>query len=161
MNKNLESDFRVIPPIALNQTFIHLRKSRKSGILNISSPGSLYPVPQAMNKNPESKTFRHLYALIHTSLQKSKKFIPFYVNHAPSGSSWTTQVEIFPGPSQLQKAELVLVSGKFMKNLKFPTSRIYFTHFHFEFLKDFYTFRISGPSGSLWYQWLQDSSSFC
>ena len=95
-------------------------------------------------------------------LQNSTKFILFHVNHAAFGSSWTTQVEIFPGPSQLQKLNQfkpVLASGKFMKNLNFPTSCINFTHFYFEFLKDFYIFRISGPSGSLWYQWLQDSSS--
>ena len=32
-------------------------------------------------------------------------------------------------------------------------------HLYLEFLKDFYIFRILGCPGSLWYQWLQDSSS--
>ena len=52
----------------------------------------------------------------------------------------------------------VLASAEFMKNLKFPTFNINFTHF-FEFLKEFYIFRISGPPGSFWYQQLQDLSS--
>ena len=53
----------------------------------------------------------------------------------------------------------VLVSGKILKNLKFPTFCTNSTHFYYEFLKDFYIFRILGPSGLLWYQWIQDSSS--
>ena len=67
------------------------------------------------------------------------------ISHKPH-PLWTTQVEIFPGPIQLQKLNQfkpVLVSDNLMKNLKFPTSHINFTHFHLEFLKDFYIFRIS------------------
>ena len=50
------------------------------------------------------------------------------------------QEEIFLGPSQLQKLDQfqpVLASGRFMKNLRFSTFCITFTHFLFEFLKDF------------------------
>ena len=90
------------------------------------------------------------------------KIRTFHVNHAPFSSSQTTQEEIFPGPSQLQKLNQfkpVLASVKFIKNIKFSTFHINFTHLQFEFLKDFYIFRISGSLGSFWYQWLQDSSS--
>ena len=80
----------------------------------------------------------------------------------PLSSSQTTQEEIFPGSSQaakLNQFKPVFTSVKLMKSLKFPMFCINFTHFWFEFLKDFYIFRISGPSGSFWYQQLQDSSS--
>ena len=53
----------------------------------------------------------------------------------------------------------VLASAESIKNLKCPNFSTNFTHFCFEFLKDFYIFRISGCPGSFWYQWLQDSSS--
>ena len=55
----------------------------------------------------------------------------FSCKPCPLSSSQTTQVELFPGPDQLQKLnqfEPVLVSGNFMKNLKFPTFHIDFTH---------------------------------
>ena len=80
----------------------------------------------------------------------------------PSAHLKTTQEDIFPVSSQLQKLnqfEPVLAAAEFMKNLKFPTFCINFTHFYLEFLKDFYIFRILRPSGSFWYQWLQDSST--
>ena len=56
------------------------------------------------------------------------------ISHKPCtlSSSQTTQVEIFPGQSQLKKLNQfkpVLASGKFKKNLKFPNSCINFTHF--------------------------------
>ena len=60
---------------------------------------------------------------------------------------------------KLNQFEPVLVSAESTKNLKFPTFSPNFTHFYFEFLKDFYIFRISGPPGSFWYQQLQNSSS--
>ena len=53
----------------------------------------------------------------------------------------------------------VLASAEFMKNLKFPNFSTNFTHFYSELLKYFYIFRISGHSGSFWYQQLQDSSN--
>ena len=90
------------------------------------------------------------------------KFWHFCINHTHSAHPKTTQEEIFPGPSQLQKLNQfkpVLASGKNLKNLKFPPFHTNFTHFYFEFLKDFYIFRIHGPSGLLWYLWIQDSSS--
>ena len=59
MNKNLESEFHAIPTIALNRTFIHFRKLRKSEISSISSLGSLHPVPHKTNKNPESEIHPH------------------------------------------------------------------------------------------------------
>ena len=65
-------------------------------------------------------------------MQKHTKFVPFHVNHTPSPHLKTTQEDIFPGPSQLQKLnqfEPVLVSAKFMKNLKFSNFHINFTHF--------------------------------
>ena len=99
---------------------------------------------------------------IHTCvIRNTRKLYPFCINHVPSAHLQTTQ-EIFPGQLQLQKLnqfEPVLVSAESMKNLKFTTFSTNFTHFYFEFLKDFYIFRISGPPGSFWNQWLQDSSS--
>ena len=90
------------------------------------------------------------------------EFWHFHINHAHSAHPKTTQEETFPGPSQLQKLNQfkpVLVSGKNPKNLKFPPFCTNFTHFYFNFLKDLYIFRIHGPSGSLWYLQIQDSSS--
>ena len=55
--------------------------------------------------------------------------------------------------------EPVLASVESMKNLKFPTFSTNFTHFYFEFLKDFYIFRVSESPGLFLYQQLQDSSS--
>ena len=68
------------------------------------------------------------------------EFWHFHVNHAHSAHPKTTQEEIFPGPSQLQKLNQFkpgLVSGKNLKNLKFPHFCTNFTHFYFKFLKDF------------------------
>ena len=80
------------------------------------------------------------------------EFQHFHVNHAHSAHPKTTHEETFPGPSQLQKLNQfkpVVVSAKNPKNLKFPPFHTNFTHSYFEFLKDFYIFRIHGPSGSL------------
>ena len=88
-------------------------------------------------------------------MQKHMKFIPFYINLTPLSLSQTTQEEIFPGPSQLQKLNQlkpVLASAKSTKNLKFSNFCTNFTHFKFEFLTIFYIFRISEPSGSFLYQ---------
>ena len=64
-----------------------------------------------------------------------------------------------PKVQKLNQFIPVLALAELTKNLKFSTFCINFTQFCFEFLKEFYIFRISGPSGSFWYQWLQDSSS--
>ena len=90
------------------------------------------------------------------------EFQHFHINRTHSAHSKTTQEETFPGPSQLQKLNQfkpVLASGKILKNLKFLPFCTNFTHFYFKFLKDIYIFRIHGPSGSLWYPLIQDSSS--
>ena len=93
---------------------------------------------------------------------ETREFRHSCVNHTHSTHPKTTQEETFPGPSQLQKLNQfkpVLASGKNPKNLKFSTFNTIFTHFYFKFLKDFYIFRIHGPSGSLWYPRIKDSSS--
>ena len=112
--------------------------------------------------NTQLSLVRCLYALYPAQCMQEKCEIQtFHINHAHLSLSQTTQEEIFPGPSQLQKLnqfKLILASGKNLKNLKFPTFNTIFTHFYCEFLKDFYIFRISGSSGSFWYKRLQDSS---
>ena len=68
------------------------------------------------------------------------EFWHFYINHVHSAHPKTTQEEILPGPSQLQKLNQfkpVLASGKNLKNLKFPPFCTNLTHFNFKFLKDF------------------------
>ena len=90
------------------------------------------------------------------------EFQHFHINHAHSADPKTTQEETFTGPSQLEKLNQfkpVLASGKNPKSLKFPPFCTNVTHFYFKFLKDFYIFRIHGPSGLLWYLRIQDSSS--
>ena len=100
---------------------------------------------------------------IHTCVTRNaQSSYPFCVNHALSAHLKTTQEDIFPGQLQLQKLNQlkpVLASAEFIKNLKFPTFCINFIHFLFEFLKDFYIFRILGPSVSFWYQQLNYSFS--
>ena len=73
-------------------------------------------------------------------MQNHANFSSFHINHTHLGSSQTTHKDIFLGPSQLQKLNQfkpVLVSGKILKNLKFPTFCTNLTHFYYEFLKDF------------------------
>ena len=157
---------------ALNQTFIHYRQYRRTRILSIFSSKTMNPVLQVMNQILKSKIQMYVSQLPisdicmdlapHLCMQKHVNFSPLHINHAHLGSSQTTHEDIFPEPSQLQKLNQfkpVLASGKILKNLKFPTFCTNLTHFYYKFLKDFYIFRILGPSGSLWYQWIQDSSS--
>ena len=107
--------------------------------------------------------FRHLYALeTHLCIQKHMSFGIF---------ASTTPTQLIPRPpkmkfsqdhlscKKLNQFKPVLASGKNLKNLKFPPFCTNLTHIYFKFLKDFYIFRIHGPSGSLWYPWTQDSSS--
>ena len=77
----------------------------------------------------------------------------------PLSSSQDHPRRKFPRTTAAAKTEPVIASAESTKNLKFPTFSTTFTHFYFEFLKDFYIFRISEPQESFWYQWLQDSSS--
>ena len=90
------------------------------------------------------------------------QFWHFRVSHTHSAHPKTTHEEISQDHlscKKLNQFKPVLASGKNLKKLKFPPFCTNLTHFYFEFLKDFYIFRIHGPSGSLWYQQIQDSSS--
>ena len=93
----------------------------------------------------------------HTCVYRNMQVLAFSHKPRPLSSSQDHPRRNFPrttGPSQLQKLNQfkpVLASGKNLKNLKFPPFHTNFTHFYFEFLKDFHIFRIHGPSGSLWY----------
>ena len=98
----------------------------------------------------------------HTCVYRSMQVSAFLRKPHPLSSSQDHPRRNFPRTISAAKAEPVLVSGKILKNLKFPplcTNLHKLLHFYLEFLKDFYIFRIHGPSGSLWHPWIQDSSS--
>ena len=88
------------------------------------------------------------------------KFQHFHINHTHSAHPRPPKTNFSQDHlKKLSQFKPVLASGKNLKNLKFPPFYTNLTHFYFKFLKDFYIFGIYGPSGSLWYLQIQDSSS--
>ena len=176
MKENQKSEFQVIHTLHLTEPLYIVEKhkeSRNFEHFQLEYPKSSTLQDESKTHTPKFEKFRQInvayYILdacmhwIHTCVtQNTQNLYPFYANHAPSAHLKTTQEEFSQSNCSckiLNQFEPVLASAELQKILKFPTFTTNFTHCYFEFLKDFYIFRISGPSGSIWYEWLQDSFS--
>ena len=176
MKENQNSEFRVICTLHVTEPLYIVEKHEKSrNFKHFQLENLISSTLQDESKTHTLKCKKFiqinaaLYILdacmhwIHTCVTRNTcNSYPFYTNHAPSAHLKTTQEEFSQSNcscKNLNQFEPVLASTEFTKNLKFQTFSTNFTHFYFEFLKDFYTFRIPGPSGSFCYQQLKDSSS--